>query len=192
VATRPPKKSRGARPDPKRVAAEVLEEAGANGSAPVSEPIAEDAPRRGRGRPPGAKSRTKVVAREPYVATDEGVQLAGMLGATIWSLVGPIARLRPLDEQETEKLGRALDPLMWKYLPVLGDWQIEFNAAIVILALVQATRGKGTEYHVRVGGNADAGDDGEAVAVEGASGNGGGSRRSDDPEPRSLGTSVGE
>lgn len=122
------------KPNLKRAAAEVLDGAAAGTTPAVAEP---EPPKR-RGRPPGARTRNRV--REPYVATDDGIALCGMVGGTLWQLAGPMIGLRPLTEPEKDQLGRALDPLLWKYLPALGDWQIEFNAVLTVLALVTATR----------------------------------------------------
>jgi len=74
---------------------------------------------------------------EPIEVTEADIQSAIPLARTVWDLVGPMFRLKPLDDDQAARLGVALAPLVKKYLPLLADWQHEVNFAIVVFALAR-------------------------------------------------------
>lgn len=132
-------------------------EAPASGIESVAEEIRsrkEDAPRRRRGRPPGSKTRkprprgdsssaraskTKD-EREPYQPTPEGIAVSSVLGNTVWNLSRLMTNCRALSDEEREELGAALDPVLYKYLPVLDDWKAEATLVMVAWTLYERTK----------------------------------------------------
>lgn len=136
-------------PDPAAAAARVLDEAGADAPPPP----------RPRGRPPGSRNkktpeqerarkaryraRLKAEASEPEegpapIEVDEGdIAAASAIGQTVWDIAGPMFRMRPLTEDQAGRLGKALAPIVKKYLPLLADWQHEVNLALVVFALAR-------------------------------------------------------
>lgn len=100
-----------------------------------------------------ARSRSSEVAEtdgkrstEPYVPDPTSIMLSGMLGATIFNLACRIGHHRALTDEEVTQLGEALDPVLWKWLPVLGDWKSEAGLVMVLLTLWnQTTPPKETE-----------------------------------------------
>ena len=124
-----------------------LEEAAARElSSPAGEPSGSPAPRK-RGRPPGSKTRRQgvedVTAKPvdvPYVATEQSIAAATALGATLWKLVGMFAGYRALEKDEAKDLGKALDPVLFKYVPQVQNWQAEINLVIVVVGLASITR----------------------------------------------------
>jgi len=70
--------------------------------------------------------------RAPYVETPEGVAMSAVLGGTIWSLVSRFTAHRDLTAKERTELGRALDPVLYKWLPALNEYAAE--AALLMTA----------------------------------------------------------
>jgi len=85
---------------------------------------------------------------EPLPISPMEIEAYGLLGATLWKLVGRMVGLRPLHEQplpgeevsEKHQLGAALAPLGRKYVPALDRWAEEINAVVVIAVLYDRTR----------------------------------------------------
>jgi hypothetical protein len=85
------------------------------------------------------------VQREPYVKTAEGVAMSGMLGSALWDLTCIFTHRRGLTADEVEKFGEALDPVLYKYLPVLGDWAAEATLLMCCWSIWQATTPEETD-----------------------------------------------
>lgn len=114
----------------------------------------QEAPRK-RGRPPGSGTKSKP-GRKPGqgskasqnapedVSPEEkeaSIQACAVLGKTIWdNLVAPATNRLPLADDQALALGAALDPVLEKYLPMLGDWRAETALVMTVLALFQATK----------------------------------------------------
>lgn len=92
-------------------------------------------PRKPRGRPVEAPEEE----RPPYQPTEEGIVLSGVLGKTLWDLTTLFTRHRGLNAEEQRRLGEALDPVLYKYIPVLDDFKAEATLVMVCWALWQAT-----------------------------------------------------
>lgn len=125
------------------VAAEML---GGTGAAQAAPSFASEPPRR-RGRPPGSKNRPKDIAPEEpgawhfqYVADDASIAASTMMGAVVWSLAAPMLKMRDLNKEEREMLGKALDPVLCRWLPIIGNWKFEAALLVTILSLAQTAR----------------------------------------------------
>lgn len=113
---------------------------------PVSVPP--PAPGRKRGRPKGSGSKASKpspVAQEKSSERDPAekmlaVQAMATAGALLWKVAAPVTKCRPLTDDEALALGTALDPVVEKYLPMLGDWKAETTLLITIFALYEATK----------------------------------------------------
>ncbi len=126
-------------PDPEGVAAELLGEPqpDANGDGPKS--AAErmrDYRRRKKGEP---------VAAAPEVPQLNAQESAGLL-AVLWATaVVPLAgkwrdgtpRMNPLTDAQAERMGEVYAPLIAKYAPILGAWQLEVTALIVTVTVIR-------------------------------------------------------
>lgn len=77
--------------------------------------------------------------RPPYVRTEEGVALSSILGRTLWGILASFTKRRQLTEEEGKALGEALDPVLYKYLPAMGDWAAEIALIMVSWQLWNAT-----------------------------------------------------
>jgi hypothetical protein len=80
------------------------------------------------------RKRKKEEGAKPEPISEAEVQNAASMAATIWDIaVVPLAggRLRRLDNEQAERLGRVTAPLVRKYLPLLGNWQEEVLAVFV-------------------------------------------------------------
>jgi hypothetical protein len=87
------------------------------------------------------KGGSKSAEAVQVIEVDDGdIQVAAEVGGVLWDIVGPFARLRSLDESQRLRLGRALAPLIKKYLPLLADWQYEAAALLCVMALARETR----------------------------------------------------
>lgn len=84
----------------------------------------------------------KEAAKAPIVVhvTEGDAQAWGDVGGVIWDIVGPMARVGPLNDEQKLRFGRALAPLGQKYLPMLADWQYEVAAVLCIMALAKETK----------------------------------------------------
>ena len=126
-----------------------------SGGAPSGAP---SEPRK-RGRPKGSKNKPKDGSYVPptdsqngdrpfnYVADPSGIAAAGKAFSTIWWLLAPMLKVRPLNELEESKAGEALDPILQKYLPVYNDWKYEINLAMVAVGLFQVCRADYKKEH---------------------------------------------
>src|SRR5216117_1497172 len=100
-----------------KVAARLVESSVGEGSyslPPVSEPR--------RGRPKGSKNRPK--EPEPqglmqfvYVEDEVSIAASTAMGAVVWSIISPMFKMRDLHDEERIKLGRALDPVLCRWIP---------------------------------------------------------------------------
>lgn len=149
-------------PDPQRAAEEVLGNLGA-----TTEPETEGKPeKKARKKPhwtqtPEGKEHLRRLNRQRAakkkggrVKDDFEAELEGppepeitpeayaFLGSTLWNLAGPALHVRPLTEEESLQLGRALAPVADKYLPALRGWQEEATLGLVLVDLWQKTRTK--------------------------------------------------
>lgn len=113
-------------------------------AATVAERVAAESsdapkPKGRRGRPPGTKNKPKEgdAKQTVFVAhvTDGEIAMAGNIFAVVWGFIAPIARVAPLNEAQTKQAGEALAPLVQKYMPVLGAWQYEIGAVVVIASI---------------------------------------------------------
>jgi hypothetical protein len=98
-------------------------------------PAGEAAPKSAAERQREYRERKRDAARPPDVAVEWDAAGAGELGSVVWDIVGPYAHVRPLDEEQKARLGRALVPLVTKYAPLIGPWQVEIAALLCIMAL---------------------------------------------------------
>lgn len=85
--------------------------------------------------------------RPPYVATESSLAAAALLSATLWKLAGPMLKLSPLKAEEAEELGRAVDPILAKYVPALDDWREELTLAVALAGAFETTRRRWQEEH---------------------------------------------
>ena len=85
------------------------------------------------------KKRESAKPAEPVVihVTEADVEVAAQLGRTVWDIAAPYVRMRALDDEQSKRLGRALAPLVQKYMPLLGDWQYEAAAVLCVMALAK-------------------------------------------------------
>ena len=127
-------------------AAERFTGAGADAPAPAA---SADTPKprkkRGGARPGAGRPRKNPKPPEPEEPTDiqvsePEIQEAAYLGSTVWDLVAvPFGKLKALNEDQKNRLGNALAPLIKKYMPLLGGWQYEVGAALILVSLVRET-----------------------------------------------------
>jgi hypothetical protein len=127
---RPPKADK---PNPPSVAAAVER---LEAKAPAEPKSNAERQRDFRARKKGAAEKSAPLV----IVVDEGdVAVAAEIGGVLWDMIGPFARCRPLDEPQKLRLGRALAPLIKKYLPLLADWQYEGAALLCVMALARET-----------------------------------------------------
>lgn len=103
-----------------------------------------------RGRPPGSKNRPKDGTQTPpptgqvsgfvYVRDEQSVKTNAFMCAIVWEVAAGMFPVRTLTDEEAYKLGEAFDPVLAKWLPILGEWKYEATLLFVILTLVMATR----------------------------------------------------
>jgi hypothetical protein len=145
--TTPREKAKGKAKRKKRGSLKVASESGGStklreaADRVLAEGGAQEAPPR-RGRPPGSKTKPKA-APEPeriYIASEQSVRGAAILGATIWKIAGNFLGYRALNDAEAMEFGKALDPVLFKYVPILSDWQAEINLLVIVVGLAQTTR----------------------------------------------------
>lgn len=119
----------------------------------VDKVLATDEPKSSTQRVREYRARKKAAAEAPeeqITVTPGDVAVAGAVGDALWSIAGPMFRLRPLDDAQRERLGEALAPLVVKYMPLLGKWQYEAAALLCIMSLAK-------ECYVPKGATDDAG-----------------------------------
>lgn len=127
-------------PNPEAVAAERLQ-GGGDDSPPL--------PGR-RGPKKGAKYKPRSTgsspapvaaseARSPEEQAETEKMLGGAAGA-IWNLlVAPTMKRRTLTDGESQALGKAIDPVLQKYLPDMGGYGPEIGLVVTVGALWIAT-----------------------------------------------------
>ena len=120
-----------------------------------------------RGRPKGSKNKPRdpntgqriESPSEPisfiYNPDPAGIAAAGKAFSTVWFLLGPLLKVRPLTEQEELKTGEALDPVLQKYVPMYNDWKYEINLSLVIVGLFQVCRKDWIKEHPPSGSEAE-------------------------------------
>lgn len=84
------------------------------------------------------KGESAKAAPEPL--TEGDFADAAGLCETIWELaVVPFSggRIRNVTGDQAERLGKVTAPLIAKYVPLLGDWQAEFRAAMVFGVIIR-------------------------------------------------------
>jgi hypothetical protein len=110
----------------------------------------DDAPRR-RGRPRGSKNKPRDVdatvtqAQEEgapfvYVADPISIMQSKVLATTVWYIAAKMLPVRELTDEEGSQLGEALDPVLCKWIPILGEWKYEVNLLTCIVMLYLATK----------------------------------------------------
>jgi len=110
----------------------------------------EDTPRK-RGRPKGSTNKPKVAVEADKYGTMDGVPFVYVpdpvsimqskaLALTVWFLAAKMLPVRELTEEEGSLLGDALDPVLCKWLPMLGEWKYEMNLVVCIIMLYMATK----------------------------------------------------
>lgn len=126
--------------DPEGVAAERFGKGAPENGAPAES----EAPLKRRpGRPKGS-GKKKVPAVPPAPLSPEemaqGAALCSFLAATIWDLLAPLMKRREVTDEEAQKLGGAIFPVLNKYLPNLTDWTLEINLVLVVAVVFQNTQ----------------------------------------------------
>lgn len=98
-------------------------------------------PRRKAGvaRRAGAEPEHDEDEREPYVPTEEGIAISAVLGNTIWNLSRMFTKHGALTAEQQHDLGAAIDPVMYKYLPLLDDFRAEATLVMVVWTIWNAT-----------------------------------------------------
>lgn len=112
-----------------------------------------DAVKKRIGRPPGSKNKTKPTgagaavdspedeaAPFVYVRDETSVMASMAMGMTVWFLASKMLPVRELTEEEGMQLGEALDPVLCKWIPILGAWKYEANLLVCIVMLYMATK----------------------------------------------------
>lgn len=109
---------------------------------------------RKRGRPPGSKNRPKDGSGNPipetpsnpllapfvYVADDTSIAASTAMGGVVWAIIAPMFKMRDLKDDEREKLGRCLDPVLCRWIPILGEWKYEAALLMAILGLARTCK----------------------------------------------------
>jgi len=62
------------------------------------------------------------------------------MGVTVWWLASKMLPVRELTEEEGYELGKALDPVLCKWIPILGGWKYEAALLMTITTLYMATK----------------------------------------------------
>ena len=122
------------KPNPQKTAAERLAKGTASGenSSPdvvsnPSEPVS-DNPK--PGRPKGSTNKPKDGATEKPKTAEELEQEARMsafLFATVWGISTTFTKHRDISDDEALNVGRALAPVLAKYLPSMAGYALEIN-----------------------------------------------------------------
>jgi hypothetical protein len=121
------------------------ETAGSNDSATAAaDAVIEDAAREKprRGRPPGTGKKKPAEKEAPaeIVVTEGDIELAATIGGVVFDIIGPFAKMAPLEDSQRRRVGEALAPLVQKYMPLLANWQYEAAALITISAIIIEAR----------------------------------------------------
>lgn len=106
-----------------------------------------DTPKR-RGRPPGSKNRPRIPAppdegeKQPfvYIRDENQVKATALMVKTAWYLAAKMLPVRELTDEEAMELGEAADPVLCKWIPILGEWKYEANLLVCIITMYMATK----------------------------------------------------
>src|SRR5438128_1525096 len=98
----------------------------------------ERAARKSQGSKPALASEND--DRPPYVPTEESIVLSTILGKTLWGLSCMLTRHKTLTDEQARELGTALDPVLYKWLPLLEGWKAEATLIVVTWGLWSATK----------------------------------------------------
>ena len=115
-----------------------------------------DTPKK-RGRPKGSKNRPKdgtetkqdATAPEPvagdwrnfvYTPDANGIQATTAMCRVVWYLLSLMLPVRALNDEEALKLGEAADPVMCRWIPVVGMWKYEMAFVMCIVTLYFQTK----------------------------------------------------
>lgn len=144
----PPSSEETPRTDPEGVAADLLGENGSGGGASAPSPVSSTE----RVRRYRARMREKEEPpTDPNIieVTDAEVREAAELTVVTWQLfVIPLTRekeeprrhtMRELDDEQAEKMGRVVAPLIKRYAPLLGRWRYEFMAVVALVSVIRAS-----------------------------------------------------
>jgi hypothetical protein len=82
-----------------------------------------------------------------YQADDTSIAASTVLGAMVWSIIAPMLKVRDLTKEEREMLGRALDPVLCRWVPIMADWKFEAALIMTIFSLAQTARKDWVESH---------------------------------------------
>lgn len=123
--------------DPEGAAARIMsdgEGAGAEGS-----PRSSSTERVRRHR---EKKKAQDEPESTVIEVDEGdIAEAKTLGITVWELaMVPALKMKPLTDEQGERLGKSLAPVLKKYLPMLGGWVYEASLLLTLTSLVVENR----------------------------------------------------
>lgn len=118
-------------------------------------PPAAEAPKR-RGRPLLPRDSQGNIIRKPksapqdtgeeeaapfvYIYDENSVKASMAMGVTVWWLASKMLPVRELTEEEGYELGKALDPVLCKWIPILGEWKYEAALLMTITTLYMATK----------------------------------------------------
>jgi hypothetical protein len=62
------------------------------------------------------------------------------LAITAWFIASKMLPVRELTEEEGDQLGAALDPVLCKWIPILGEWKYEANLLACVVMIYMATK----------------------------------------------------
>lgn len=111
---------------------------------------ADGTPAKKRGRKPGQSNRPSNPtppdagsdAGQPfiYVADENSIKASKAMGMTVWALLSLMLPIRPLTDEEGTQLGTSLDPVLCKWIPIIGEWKYEAALLMTVFTLWQATK----------------------------------------------------
>jgi len=77
--------------------------------------------------------------RAPYAPDPASIAMTAVLARNLWKLSTLITHRRELTDEEAQSLGAALDPVLYKYVPLLDEYAAEVNLAGVVFMLWSST-----------------------------------------------------
>jgi hypothetical protein len=75
-----------------------------------------------------------------YKKDENSVKASAAMGMMVWFLASKMLPVRELTEEEGMQLGESLDPVLCKWMPMLGAWMYEANLLFCIIMLYMATK----------------------------------------------------